>query len=263
MKTILLLIFVFIAGVFFGIWLNWKHKTGPRQIVYQVQDYQRANVEVFPGDTISLVNPGGESTGLQMNFVGDLTPCKGKQNHSATCVIDKGAAQGPYFFTCSGGGYSCPDPGMQQSPTGPLEDTYADAVETDLFGVQSAPQESQSKAPTATPQPAASAVTAVVACDTTNNITEVLDLSGNPLNPIPATSGESVFWISTVPFSLDTSKFPANFCSNGNPSGTNLTQARCDIPQSYTGHVTLTYTVQSQTTPTACPALTTAQLKVN
>lgn len=262
MKTILLLLVAFVAGVFAGIWLDWKHKTGGREIVYQVQDYQRANVEVHPGDTIELVPPpGGNPSGLQMNFVGKLSPCV-NQTNPAKCVIDQDAAQGPYFFTCSGGGYDCPDPGLQQSPTGPMEN-YADVVKAD-FGVQSEPKEKKEKSPVTGVQPATTSVTAIVACDTTDtpNITELLDFNNKPFNPIPVSSLESVFWISTVPFTMDTSKFPAGFCTNGNPSGSNVTEARCDVKQN-AGTETLTYTVQSQTTPTACPALTAAQLKVN
>ncbi|MGP8252062.1 MAG: hypothetical protein ACLQHF_08515 [Terracidiphilus sp.] len=260
MKTrlILLLLFVFIAGIFVGIWLNWRHKTGPRYIVYQVQNYPRANLQVFPGDKISLVKPDGNSGGLVMNFVG-YDPCA-DQAPSASCVIDTAngyAPPGPYFFTCSGDGYSCPDPGVQQSPTVPLGNTFAGAVETDLFGVQSTPP---GPPPVTGGHPATTSVTAYVSCAPRKNTTVLQDLNGNSLSTIPALQGETVYWISSKPFTLNTSSFPAGLCSNGDPGGSNLTEAQCDVALS---SQTITYTVQAQTTPTACTALNTAQLKIN
>lgn len=260
-RLVLLLLIVFAAGVVFGIWLNWKHQIGGRQIVFQLQNYNSANLEVVDGDSVSLETPAGNSTGLQMGFVGGLSPCSTWKD-GATCIIGKNPANRPYFFTCSGSGYSCSDPALQQSSTTPIG--FSDTVKMDIFGDQFAPQQKKQPPPVTTDHAAASSVIAIPACNTsvTPNITEVLDRNNNPLNPIPATSNESVFWTSSVPFSIDTSKFPSNFCTNGNPSGSNLIEAECDIAQ-YKGSITLTYTVQSQTSPNACPALTTAQLKVN
>jgi hypothetical protein len=259
-RSILLLLVFFVAGVFVGIWLYWsgsRHITGPREISYQVQNYPKANLAVYPGDKLTLVAPDGNSSGLQMNFVG-YSPCKNGNNQS-TCEVAQDANPGPYFFTCSStplGGYSCPDPGIQQSPTIPVNPTitYGGAVKvafTSLFAPAPA-------TPTAPPprtvekgsHPATSAVTAYVSCQ--NNTTVLQDLNGNSMTNITASKGQTIFWISSRDFVIDASKFPAGMCTNGVPPASGLEEAQCDVGLS--GLENVPYTVTAQTTP-ACSAL--------
>jgi hypothetical protein len=234
-SILLLLLCVFIVGVFFGIWMDWsvwKHKVGVRDIVYQVQNYPMANLVVHAGDKISLVPPaGGHGSGLTMSFVGGYSPCV-PGGDPATCTIDAAATAGPYLFTCSSPkGYSCPDPGIQQSPTGPLVKlSFGRAVERDfahLFGVRHLSEANPEPAKTNAGHPASSAITAYVSC--LNGTTALNDPNGKSLTTITASSGQSVYWISPKPFALNTSSFPAGLCSNGNPGNGSTQEAQCDI----------------------------------
>jgi hypothetical protein len=256
--SILLLLCVFVAGVFFGIWVDWrvwKNKVGHQDLKYQVQNYPRANLAVYPGDKITLVPPkAGGGTGLQMNFVG-YNPCTDK-TPSKTCEIAQNAGKGPYFFTCSSAdGYTCPDPGIQQSPTIPFQFGLIKIEEIDiasLVGVNLAPPEPE-PAPVQGGHPAAGAITAYVSCDANTSKTVLQDLNGNsfPSNTITASKNQTVFWISSQNFTLDSSNFPAGLCSNGNPPGGSLTETQCDVAIS---GKTVPYVVTAQTTP-ACSAL--------
>lgn len=255
MKTLLLLLFVFVAGVFVGIWMDWSASpAGGRNFVYQVQNYPMANLLVYGGDTITLMPPaGGNGSGLAMSFVGGYNPCVPGGDPS-TCTIDSQASPGPYLFNCaSPEGYSCPDPGIQQSPTGPLNNFgYGRAVEKDfahLVGVQHSSGANPAPAQPSVGHPATSAVTAYVSC--VNGTTALNDPNGNSLTTIPASSGQTVYWISPKPFTLSTSSFPAGLCSNGNPGSSSTTEAQCTI--ALPGQ-TIQYGVQAQTTPT-CNAL--------
>lgn len=255
MKTLLLLLFVFVAGVFVGIWMDWSASpAGGRKFVYQVQNYPMANLLVNGGDTITLVPPaGGNPSGLAMTFVGGYNPCVPGGDPS-TCTIDPQASAGPYLFTCSSpNGYSCPDPGIQQSPTGPLAgSSYSRAVEKDfahLVGGQLSSGANPAPAPTGVGRPAANAITAYVSC--VNGTTALNDPNGNPLTTITASSGQTVFWISPKPFLLNTSSFPAGLCSNGNPGTGSTQEAQCAVAMSGQN---IQYGVQAQTTP-SCSAL--------
>lgn len=251
-----LLLVVFIAGVFVGIWLDWsawKHKVATRDLVFEVQDYPMANLQVRGGDTIHLVPPpGGNAAGLTMNFTG-YSPCNGGALSANPCVVDGAASAGPYFFTCSSNaGYTCPDPGVQQSPTVPIADlSYLRFVRTDFdhfVGIKAdlTPAPAPAPPPPGT-QPAANALTAYVSCPSSGGPTLLQDPNGNTLTTITASKGKSVFWISAKGFSMDTSKFPANFCSNGNPAGGSTQEAQCVVNQS---DGSAPYTVQAQ----ACSA---------
>ena len=82
----MLLLCVFIVGVFFGIWMDWSaHNAGGRNLVFQVQDYPMANLLVRSGDWVTLVPPpGGNGEGLLMNFPGgpQYNPCEGGASQS-------------------------------------------------------------------------------------------------------------------------------------------------------------------------------------
>jgi hypothetical protein len=262
-----LLICVFIAGVLFGIWLDWSapKKNAPREIAYQLEDYQTANLRVHAGDTIYLVTPpGGNATGPDMSFVGNNIPCV-DQKTPGKCVISASAPPGGYYFNCtSSNGYVCPDPGIQPSTTQPLDSSYAGTVKTDFVnfvGLPVAPKEKPEKEQPATPRLATSTIAAIVGCSgPPNSNTTVTFHNGNPAYSMPVTKGGSVFWISPPAFSI--SNLPANFCKNGNPNG-NITsgKAECDIDPNYSGNNTVAYTVQqSQCGPTAVATPTTLQL---
>ena len=263
-SVLVLVLSAFAVGVFFGIWVDWstwRHKVGTRNLIYQVQDYQMANLQVAVGDSIFLMPPpGGDDSSLLMNFVGGpkYNPCQGSGAHPKgvnPCVITANAPAGPYFFTCSSNqGYSCPDPGIQQTPGGPLENlSYFEFVKTDftsLIGLQSSSVSRPELQKRGSTHPAASAVTAYVSCSDQNS-TVLQDLNGNSLQTIMAAKGQSVFWISPVPFSLDTSNFPPGLCSPSNPGDGSTQEAQCDVAQSPN---TVQYKIQAQTTPT-CSAL--------
>jgi hypothetical protein len=247
MKTLLLLLFVFVAGVFLGIWMDWSASpAGGRNFVYQVQNYPMANLLVYGGDTITLVPPaGGDGSGLAMSFVGGYNPCVPGGDPS-TCTIDPQASAGPYLFNCSSPkGYSCPDPGIQQSPTGPGPVTNF----AHLVGGQHSSGANPAPAQPSVAHPATSAITAYVSC--VNGTTALNDPNGNSLTTITASSGQTVYWISPKPFTLNTSSFPAGLCSNGNPGNGNTTEAQCTI--ALPGQ-SVQYGVQAQTTP-SCNAL--------
>jgi hypothetical protein len=252
MKTLLLLLFVFVAGVFVGIWIDWSASpVGGRNFVYQVQNYPAANLLVNGGDTITLVPPvGGNGSGLAMSFIGGYSPCVPGGADPSTCTIDSQASPGPYFFNCaSPNGYSCPDPGIQQSPTGPLNNlSYGRAVEKDfahLVGGQHSSATNPAPAQPGAGHPATNAVMAYVSC--VNGTTALNDPNGNSLTTISASNGATVYWISPKPFTLNTSSFPAGLCSNGNPGSSSTTEAQCTI--ALPGQ-SIQYGVQAQTTPT-------------
>jgi hypothetical protein len=244
--VVLLVLCVFIAGVLFGVWLDkkeWRSKTGAQDIKYQVQTYAHANLAVYPGDKITLVRPDGDGTGLKINFIG-YSPCV-DQTPSDTCVITN-TNPGPYFFTCSsstGDKYSCPDPGIQHSPTGPLEN--------------------QSEKRGAAVVAADSAVNAYVSCQqdptTKKYMTVMQDLNGNAETTITAKQGQSVFWISSRQFTLDTHNFPAGLCSPNSPGSGPITEARCDVNMSGQN---AQFVVQAE--PGTCgPSATPTYLKTN
>jgi hypothetical protein len=253
---------VFIAGVFFGIWMDWsahKHLAGGRDFFYQVQDYQMANLMVRSGDRIHLLPPeGGNGAGLLINFLGGplYNPCENAQAGGVNpCVIKAGMAAGGYLFTCnSSQGYSCPDPGIQQQPTGPIEGkSYHAFVKTDfshLFGIRRNLTMNPEPTAAAGTHPAISSVRAYVSCSD-KNTTILQDPAGKDQTIINAAKGDSVFWISPMPFSLDLSSAPAGFCTNGNPTGGGPQPAQCDIGLS---GQTVQYKVQALTSP-ACSAL--------
>ena len=252
MKTLLLLLFVFVAGVFVGIWMDWSAPppAAGHNFVFQVQNYPMANLLVHGGDTVTLEPPaGGDGSGLAMSFIG-YTPCLPGVN-PATCTIDPLGTPGPYLFNCtSPHGYSCTDPGIQQSPTGPEPTrnfSYGQAVKNDfahLVGGQHSSEANPAPPPTNSVHPAVNAVMAYVSC--VNGTTALNDPNGNSLTTITASTGETVYWISPKPFTLDTSNFPAGLCSNGKPGNGSTTEAQCDI--ALPGQ-TIRYGVQAQTTP--------------
>ncbi len=167
----MLMLCVFFAGVFFGIWMDWSaHKAAGRDLVFEVQDYQMANLLVYPGDRLYLVPPpAGGGTSVTMGWVGNI-PCVGGGT-ATNCTIESRAKApaGPYFFTCDSSTYSCPDPGVQQSPTGPIQDfSYKGFVEADfshLVGIKRSYVKKQEPSATAEAHPASgSLIKAIVSC---------------------------------------------------------------------------------------------------
>src|SRR5579863_1857146 len=124
-----LLVLVFVAGVFVGIWIDWsawKHKVSAQHVYYQLDFNQLAYLRVHAGDKISLMQPDA-NTQVQMNFLGGYVPCTPESANTDTCVISAKAPEGTYQFTCSStpAGYNCFDPGVQHSLSPPpIEDTY-------------------------------------------------------------------------------------------------------------------------------------------
>ena len=244
-----------IAGVFLGIWMDWSV---PRHqhITYQLQEFPQANLQVYPGDQITLSRPDGTSNDLQMNF-GGLSPCANQQP-SNPCVIAADVLPGPYNFICNSGssnGNSCPDPGIQPSPTGPGPLlSLGKAVSMDfshLFGAREhIPMRSgnpaQPQGPSASDE---TATTAFVSCP--NGTTVLQGRNQQPLTSITTTVGQTVYWASPLPFSMTTTSFPAGFCKGGNPGGSNLHNASCEVTMPVQN---LQYSVQAQL-PATCNSL--------
>jgi hypothetical protein len=261
MKTrfILLLLCVFIAGVFFGIWLDWsawKQKVGAREMAFELEDNGAANLRVHSGDTVSLVS-GGSAKNPLMNFF-LYSPCVDTKTPSTNCVIADGTPPGLYPFACvSDNGYTCPDPGIQQTPASPLKGlSYLEFVETDLHLVGVPPSPAQAPEPVKAPEAhaTASSTTAYVGCNA-KNVTTLYDTNGEPLPlTIAASSGQSVFWSSPRQFTLTWSNYPANLCSTQPTSG-GPQQAVCAVT---TPGLTGSYVVLVQSCgPSAPETLTT------
>jgi len=261
-----------LVGVFSGIWMDYhaeKQVPAPRSIVFTVQDYQKANLEIFPGDSVALVDPKGNKSDLLMNFVGgtNYSPCTGGASVNP-CVIKSNASAGPFFFTCSSqkSGYTCPEPGVQQSPGGPVPNqSYSDFVARDfshlfVFGYS---RGTGAPLPVKTnPHPATTtAVNAFVSCSGANS-TQLLDLNGNPFipaNTITVKTGQTAYWISSSQFSLNTSTFPANLCQGGNPGNGLTQQEQCDIPAQNPQLGQYQYSVQAQSCNASTAPLVVAQ----
>jgi hypothetical protein len=260
-STWLLVVGVFVVGDLFGIWMDWStwshHLTG-RDIVFEVQDYQMANLQVGSGDHIWLKPPDGVTgSDLKVKWVGS-NPCAGGGNPT-DCIIDSWnkAPAGPYFFSCDSAKYSCPEPGIQQKSTGPIENLgYGLFLKWDflhLFGIRRPSLEEQQGPPTSGTHPATGSKTAIVSCSRDTKTTVLQDPNGDDETTINASIGqsESVFWLDPQGFTLDPTNFPAGFCKNGNPGSGSTTAAQCDVSAA----ANFSYSVQAQT-PAGCKATT-------
>jgi plastocyanin len=250
--------------VFFGIWMDWS-VAKKHHFVYQVNDFQTANLVVKPGDTISLVpQKGSIGSTVQMQFNPPPGPCT-SASPSNNCIIASDALPGSYFFTC-GEDFSCPDPGIQQSPTGGGNVYFLRTVRVDfvhllhLFGRSPTPPEKAnsgneivSRASAAAPAPLAQ-----VACPD-GKTTIMQNRNGDNMTNFQASVGQEIFWISNETFSISSSS-PANFCSNGNgnPDGTftpqngNSAQQECVVNAN---GPTLTYKVQGESNGVLCSVI--------
>lgn len=259
-----LLIAVFVAGVLFGIWMDWsawKNKLRTQSIKYELEPYQTANLLVHPGDRISLVKPDGTGTGLAMNFLGYI-PCTPGTANTDTCLIDKNSKPGAYRFLCSSTppGYSCPDPGVQQGPTLPMDYGYGEFVATDfvhLFGASDSHEEKKEGANPIGGKDAPDPIHAWVSCDTAKNLTVLQYFNnGKPANAISGSVDQTVYWASNQPFTLAVSGYPAGFCSEGDPGVSGQTTTQCTLKES---GKSVTYAV----TASSCGILNGATLSAN
>lgn len=236
-----LLICVFVCGVFFGIWINATHQ----HLVYQVNDFQRANLVVRKGDTISVTQQGNPKSPIQMQFNPGPGPCV-EGATTAKCTISPKAPPASYFFTCIGGDYNCPDPAIQQASTNShvgIVDTFRAAFSHSgkvlEAPVQYMPQSSVDAAP-----PLAQA-----GCPD-GKTTVLVDPNGKDMTKITAPAGQTVFWISSRQFTISGST-PPGFCSNGSgipdgtftPQGGNSAETSCILKANGT---TLSYNIQAQ-----------------
>lgn len=245
----------FIVGIFVGIHMDWSaHKHVGRNLVFEVQDYQMANLRVYPGDKLSLALPNGRRGSAGMSWTGN-NPCLDKGNGpSCTIAPYKSAPSGSYFFSCNSSEYSCPDPGVQQSPTTPLRPTsYGAYVERDfahLLGIHRH-HEPQPEPPPPSGEPIINdtSIPAIASCS--NGKTVLQDPNGRDLTSITASVGQTVFWINPNGLSLDFSGAPAGLCQGGNPGSGVTEQAKCTLAQTVTN---LPYKITAQATP-ACTAL--------
>ena len=251
------LVCVFIAGVIFGIWLDWRAPKH-REFTYQLQEWPAANLEVHELDTVRLVGADWTMDGLKMNF-GGLSPCINQQP-SNPCVIKPKVMNGPYPFGCDSGGNgkACSDPGIQPRSNPPLQATaFFKTLAQDLgiAGAQNAPAETgepgSAQSPPPTPPPPPDPVMAYVGC--LDGKTELHDQKLEPLTSFTAQVNQTVFWISPS-FALNTSNFPSGLCTGTNPGGNNLQgSAKCIVQMG--GQQNLAYTATALTTPN-CSATT-------
>jgi len=256
MRIFLLLLCVFVAGVFVGIWLDVsapKH----RNITYVVAPSQQANLQVYEGDQIQLADGTGKGKNWLVSFLGD-SPCQGAPNPAtpvSTCVIGANPGALPYAFACISGNESgCPDPGIQPSPTGPIQDIHfwrTVARDFHAGGEQQPPipagESEQLKAPST---PALGSFQAWVYCNPQSKKMSVLNPSGGPVTDIPVVNGQTVNWSGHYPFTLTATTYPDGFCSGGKPDVTNSGNAQCVVTES-NHNVKMQYSVQSQ----SCSAL--------
>lgn len=238
----LLLLCVFVAGVFVGIWLDWlAHKH--RNLTYVVESYPQANLQIFPGDQITLADGTEHGIDWRMRFVGNV-PCKGGNNVNP-CVLKSTLGQGSYFFNCfpnPGVGNGCPDPGIQPSPTTPLDFGAWLANDFGFVSAQKTPVEAGN--PGQGGSAASSSVTAVVSCDESTKQMAVQDrVTGHDLTSITASQGETVYWTSSDPFTLATTSYPDKFCSGGDPGVKNQINTSCTVAGS--SGQTMKYTLQA------------------
>lgn len=245
--TVVLIICVFAAGVFFGIWLDWRHQ----RISFAVQDYDEASLVVRSGETISLVAPGspkhGHGSAEQpplMKFIG-YSPCT-ETMPSSTCTIAPvaQAPNGPYYFICDGGqGYTCNDPGIQQSTTGPGQGFGDDVAQ--LFGLRH--EEKQAAPPVKGAGTATIPLRAYVSCPGSGQPTALQDPNGNSAAVMNATVGQDIYWISPRSFTL--SGLTSTLCTQDPaPNGGGPSSALCTVKA---GATNTKYTV----TATGCSAL--------
>jgi hypothetical protein len=246
----------FIVGIFAGIWLDssaWKEKIADRNLVFEVQDYQMANLQVHPGDTISLAIPKGGNGGAAINWIGN-DPCVNGGTGSS-CTIGSTAPTGPYFFNCASQNYSCPEPGVQQGPAPPgLRTSYGEMVVKDfayLFGISGHHHPHAPQPPSAAPGagPANNSITAIASC--VGGVPRLQDPNGGDRTLITAPVGQTVYWIDPNGFSLNLSSAPAGLCAGGNPGTGNATTAKCTIapPAGPDVH----YTITPQGSPACSP----------
>jgi hypothetical protein len=227
-SLLLLLVCVFLAGVFVGLWSAWKQNPSGRDLKYALQDNNLASLLVGAGDSVSVVTAGSAKAPKLDFFAGN--PCTSNSTPDK-CEINGSAAAGTYPFKClSDNGYGCTDPAIQQGFLG-----FAKTSLLHLAGVQVPTPEVTEPAKAPGGPAATSSYTAYLSCATNNGTktTVLFDSGGNGITSITATVGESVFWSSQPSFTLDSSKFPAGLCSNGNPTdGGGTKQAECDVNMS-------------------------------
>jgi hypothetical protein len=263
MTGFLLLILAFVAGVFFGIWMDWSAVknvlAGGRQLQYDVEPYLQANLDVNHGDTLSLVGPDGNPVaGLRMNFNG-YSPCKAGTSPDK-CEIDTTADAGPYYFTCTGSSvYSCPDPAIQQSSTngGTGLEGYGfyKALSVDvahLLGEAPSIEKKQIVVANNAASATASTLVAYVSCDLLTKTTKLTNQNGSvDYTDLKPDTNQPVFWISPKPFNLTLSSWPAGFCPTPpNGGGNGIKQAQCN---DLLAGQSLNYTVQAlPSSTTAC-----------
>ena len=252
-SIIALLVGVFIAGVFIGIWIDWsawKTTARVRQIAYELDDSQVASLRVHTGDTISIVTAeDGSATDPGMKFVANNVPCEDPKTPN-TCVISANAKHIPYFFNCtSANGVGCADPGIQPSLINPLDFSFAGTVKTDfsqLVGIKSAPREQLKPPPANAAHAPIKTTTAIIGCSEDTVPTTTLSFrNDSSANAMPVSLGESVFWFGSSSFTI--SGLPNDLCKKGNPSGTNDSgRAKCDIDPSFTVPASKTVSYQVQ-----------------
>lgn len=242
----LLPVCAFAVGALMGIWRDWyAHKH--QNIVYVVTDYKIPELDVHPGDQITLLGSDAKAAGPAMDFVGN-SPCKTKKPHSNTCEIDSNVKQGSYFFTCASGqadADECPDPGIHPSPM-PPGGSFTNWVAMDFFlPVAQLPVKTGGGPPLAAgPTP----LRAYVYCDPDTKTTALQDEHHRPMSSMQAWMGLPVFWISSDNFTLSTST--PQFCAK-DPNVNGVSKSSCIVNES---GQTMTYTV----TASSCGALNNA-----
>jgi hypothetical protein len=259
-SILFLLLCVFLFGVFVGIWLDWRAtKDQSQAFVYQLQPWGSADLNVKPGDSVTLVEPGVSMKDLGLDFNG-LSPCE-NQNPSNPCKVRDGVATSSYSFGCDVkgvNGNACPDPVIQPSSSPPIERSRLwGAIWGDLGGGSRRhhpipPGETESGSgsslPSPPPPPPPQPVAARVGClNGQTNLTEPGGISGTY---IPVQVNQAVYWISPN-FNLDTSKFPPGLCSEGDVGGQRNGTTKCTITMPLKDNVQ--YGVTAETTPNCSP----------
>jgi len=298
-RNVLLSFCLLAAGTFIGIWADWSEWlsvpagrgiNGPiyltidtslgRDLEYEVGGYGTANLVVHKNDEIYLTQSNGVA-GATMNFLGGNAPCA-EGNGATTCTIVD-ARPGPYYFSCnSSTGYSCPDPGIQQTPTqGPGKEkapTLQLAIVRDISYIFGGQTFAETHPPVAHPGTNPSPVSPVgpitppvtvpsatgkpiggyVVCNASKK-TEVNQLNANdppPDSPITAKTGQQISWVSPDTFTL--AWIDPGLCAVPKPGGSPANEAQCTVAPS-----SGTYRYTATSSATGCAAGVTETVVVN
>jgi hypothetical protein len=240
------------AGLLGGVWADWPSRvaaTSSTTYVFQAEPYGQSNLVVDAGDLLLLQHPNQSTAGMHFKFDGN-PPCSAGGNGSSFCVVSASATGGEVNFSCFSddvNGDSCPDPGLQQRSTNPINLSGWKFLRAALFDfthligwdptewrIQQARSPSyQSTAPpvappsgTAVAKPAAPSPVgayANVVCNGSATLVLNRSVTGNPKWPSSVLAGKRFFWSANDVLTLSNTGFCASALASGAGNTTSCT----------------------------------------